>query len=174
MSSRSSIAAPIWPYPTISTDLSASDGRFVASHEARSWARTNSGIPRRLARTSVSVSSAVEVSWMPRPLQSTTPSGTHVAMCSTPAERVCTTFRFGSLAEDLAVGGAEPVRRDVQLDLVGARGQRAVVVEVTVEGLVAQVVGHLAEVREVEGQPDEGIAHATHAPGPSLRGPQRV
>ena len=37
-------------------------------------------------------SSAVDASWMPRPLQSSTPAGTCGRTCSTPAVIVCTTL----------------------------------------------------------------------------------
>ena len=43
----------------------------------------------------VSASSAVDVSWMPRPLQRVTPGGTSGRKLSTPAVRVCTTRRPG-------------------------------------------------------------------------------
>ena len=88
-SGRSRRSAPV---------LSASDSRVPAPTRRASWARTKSGTPRRLARISVSVSSAVEVSWMPRPLHSGHAARARRRMCSTPADRVCTTFSRGSWA----------------------------------------------------------------------------
>ena len=88
--SRASTAAPIAPYPTSSTVLSASAGCQPGVHSCRSWARTNAGTPRSDERTSVSTSSAVEVSWMPRPLHSVTSGGIADRMLSTPAVRVWT------------------------------------------------------------------------------------
>ena len=79
------------PYPTMSTVRSASAGRVAGAHTWASCARTNPGTPRSDASISVMASSAVEASWMPRPLHRVTPSGTWGRMCSTPAVWVCTT-----------------------------------------------------------------------------------
>ena len=78
------------PYPTSSTVLSASAGCQPGFHSCRSWARTNAGTPRSDDRISVSASSAVEVSWMPRPLHSVDAVGDRGRMLSTPAVSVCT------------------------------------------------------------------------------------
>ena len=108
-SSRASMASPIAPYPTISTDLSARAGRHRGFHSRRSWARTNSGMPRSDDRIRVSVSSAVELSWMPRPLHRVTPSGICERTLSTPADSVCTTSRLDHPGQH--VGDAAPPRR---------------------------------------------------------------
>ncbi|CAM5679216.1 hypothetical protein STENM223S_08174 [Streptomyces tendae] len=92
--SRSSMAAPIDPYPTMRTVRSASAGRNPPSHSPRSCARTKSGMPRSDARMSASVSSAVLASCTPRALHSRTPAGRCRRPGSTwsmPAERVWTT-----------------------------------------------------------------------------------
>ena len=80
------------PYPTMTTVLSARAGRVPGAQTPASWARTNPGTPRSEASISVIASSAVDASWMPRPLHSCTPSGTCGRTCSTPAVIVCTTF----------------------------------------------------------------------------------
>ncbi len=102
--SRSSIARPMSPYPTISTVLSASDSLRSGRHSPRSWARTKPGIPRSDARVSVRTSSAVDALWIPRPLHSSTPSGTAGRMSSTPAVMVCTTLSAGILPSRSACG----------------------------------------------------------------------
>ena len=81
------------PYPTISTVLSASAVRQPWFQRPSAWSPTNPGMPRSDARVSVTASSAVEALWMPRPLQSSTPSGIWLRMWSTPAVSVCTTLR---------------------------------------------------------------------------------
>ncbi len=79
------------------------------------WSPTNPGMPRSEARVRVSASSAVEALWIPRPLHSSTPSGTWPRTWSTPAVSVWTTFRRGIRAEQLALLRAEVVRRHVEL-----------------------------------------------------------
>ena len=54
----------------------------------------------------VTASSAVDESWMPRPLQRVTPGGTSGRKLSTPAVRVCTTSRPGIRPEH--VGATAP------------------------------------------------------------------
>ena len=84
------------PYPTTSTVLSASAGRVPCAHTPASCARTKPGTPRNDDSMSVIASSAVDASWMPRPLHSSTPWGTCGRTCSTPAVIVCT-----SLSDDI-------------------------------------------------------------------------
>src|SRR5918993_1103981 len=74
---------------------SVSERRSPYAHSDRSWARTNSGMLRSEARTSVTASSAVLASWTPRALHSVIPSRRKGVTCSYPAVRVCTTATRG-------------------------------------------------------------------------------
>ena len=110
-------AGPRWPRRSRRTRPAARScppARVPARSTRAVLARTNSGTPRSEASTSVSASSAVEVSWMPRPLQRVTPSG---------RDGCCRRRRSGSARPQRGhprITSATParrVRRHVDLDL---------------------------------------------------------